>query len=131
MADLDPAGLEVGDGRTARLVGVVRQDAIVGHIEGLLEVAWHPAQGGLDLLFGHPQLVEVQPVESLGEVTDRGVTPGPDLGQDGGHVSLALVSVVGRTRECGLQLAAATGESAEIDATESHSPRMLPDRQSR
>jgi hypothetical protein len=131
MADLDPAGLEVGDGGTARLVGVVRQEAVVSHIEGLLEMAWHPAQGGLDLFFGHPKLVEVQPVEALGEATNRRVTSGPDLGEDGGHVGLALVSVVGRTRQCGLQLAAPTGESAEIDATQSHSPSMLPDRQRR
>ena len=126
MADGDPSGFEVGDVPRG-LVRVVRQDAIVGDVERVLEVLGDPGQRGLDLVGRHPKVLHRDPIELLGEAPECGVTMGAHVGDDVRHRLGGPVLLVHGTGQCVAKLAAATGEATEVQATESHSQTMLPD----
>ena len=59
----------------------------MGDVERVLKVGGHPAEGGLDLLLGNPQLVDVHAVELAGEPAYGGVALLAYLAEDGGHVA--------------------------------------------
>ena len=128
VADLDAAGLEVGGLGVGRLVGVVGQDAVVGHVERLLERTGIRRQRGLDLRLGHPELVERRRRRTARVSRRRAASPSART-----SAMMAATASDDRScssvgaRQCVPQGPAATGEAAEVQAAESHSQSMLPD----
>ena len=128
VADLDAAGLEVVGRPVARLVGVVGQDPVVGHVEGLLELgrapgaraAWISSSGTRSSSMSTPSNCRVSR-------RSGGVAVGPYLVEDGGHVAGDRSCSSAGRGSASSQRPATAGEAAEIEATESHSPSMLPD----
>ena len=84
------------------------------------------AERGLDLLLGHPQLVDLDPVETRGQTAERVVSSGPHVVDDGSPLldEDRSCSSTGRG-SASRELAPAAGKAAKVEATESHSPSML------
>ncbi len=116
LADLDRP--VVVDDLVAPLGGVVGGDVVVRRLEGVAQLGGDGVERGPYLGVGHPQVVQHDPVEPLGEPAERGVPVGPHLGQDRPHLVDGRLGLGGGTRQATAQVVG-TGstqvESAEHD----------------
>ena len=126
LGDGDPVGLEAVGGGGPGLVGVVGDDPVMGDVQGIPQGSGDAGGGGLDLRRRHPQLVEPDLVELLGEAAEGAVPLGPHLGDDGGHRLGRPLLLVRRARQRLPQLAAVPGKPANVEAAKQHGRSRLP-----
>ena len=97
LADLDRA--VVVDDLVAPLGGVVGGDVVVGGLERVAEVGRDGVERGPHLGLGHPEVVEHDPVEALGEPAQGGVAVASHLVEDRPHLVDGRLGLGGGSRQ--------------------------------
>ncbi len=109
----------------SHLVRVVGADPVVRHLDRLAQLGGDPIERAVELGVGHPELVELDPVEGSGQAAERGVTTGPHRLDDRRDLAHRTIGLAPRPRQRGTQRGRIIGDAAKVQVTQRHSPSML------